>query len=222
MRQGPRQIVLRYDHGNPLFPVQPGDQFIQIGGPFRVERRSRLVQHQDRRPGDQYGGHRQPLLLSAGQGRQLPLLQSGQAHRFQSSQYPFADQVRRHRRVFQRERHFIKDGQRHQLAFIILHDQAHIRRRIRYRAVRRVVAFHQHPAGHGPAEEMRHQSGHRQAQRRLAAAVGSGHDRERSFGDRQRDPVQALTGFGILIGKIFEPNRLHQDCSSWPSNLRAG
>ena len=80
MRQGPRQIMFRYDHGNPLFPVQPGDQFIQIGGPFRVERRSRFIQHQDRRLGNQHGGHRQPLLLAAGQGRQLPLLQSGQPY----------------------------------------------------------------------------------------------------------------------------------------------
>ena len=222
MRQGPRQIMLRYDHGNPLFPVQPGNQFIQIGGPFRIERRSRLVQHQDRRSGYQHGGHRQPLLLPAGQGRQLPLFQSGQPHRFQGGQHPVADQVRRHRRIFQCERHFIKDGQCYQLAFIVLHDQAHIRRRIRHRTIRRVVAFHHHPAGHGPAEEMRHQSGHRQAQRRLAAAVGSGYDRERPFGNRQRDPVQSLAGFGILIGKILEPDRLHQDCSSCPSNLRAG
>ena len=74
-RHHPLEPVLGQQHRDPEVVHQPGERGQHVLGRRRVERRRRLVEHQQPRVHRQHRADRDPLLLAAGEGAQVAVAQ---------------------------------------------------------------------------------------------------------------------------------------------------
>ncbi len=208
----PLQPVLGQQHGHTQVVHQAGDRGQHLLGSGRVERRGRLVQHQDARVRGEYRADRHPLLLAAGQLVQRPVPQLGQAQQVEGLLHPLAHHLRRDGQLLHRVGEFLlhrvggEPGQR-----VLPHHAHHVGEFAR-RMVRGVPPVDRHPAVQGTAGEVRHQAVHGAQERRLAGAGPAHHQAQLTFRDRQFDDPQDRLGRAVVHhGDLVETD--HSDTS---------
>jgi hypothetical protein len=191
-------VLGEYD-GKPKVMHQAGDRCQHLLGGNRIQRGSRLVEHQHARVSRQHRADRDPLLLAAGDLMQGPLAQLRQAQQIERLLHALTHHLGRDCQLLHSVGELLLDGVGDKPSERVLSDDADYVGQLTRRVRGRVTAGNRHPAGEGTAGEMRHQPVDRAEQGRLADARAPDHETQLPLREVQRDLTQHRS-LGPIVG----------------------
>ena len=182
----PRDAVLGEDDRGP----QPLDGCQEERGRFGIELRGRLVEEQQPRLERKRRSKADPLQLATGELGRLAAPEVERIHRFERPLDPRPDLARRNADVFEPEGDLVRDDGHHDLVLGILEDRRNGAGKLGRPGPPSIEPGDDDPTREAAPVEVRHESGERAQQRRLAGPGGTEESHDLSRLERQRHVPQ--------------------------------